>query len=99
MKEIDISPCEAQLLVCTHERPDGLECCSKVGGLAIFQKFKSRCKEENRQAHHWVNRTGCLGFCNSVGTTVAIHKKDGSRVWFNEVQPQDIEPIWDQFTK
>lgn len=90
--------CAAQLLVCTNERTDGRQCCFHNRGQEIFREFKDRTKSQGIAGTHWVTRTGCLGFCNPVGTTVVIHKKNEPSRWFNEVTDADIDVIWNEFT-
>lgn len=99
MKTIDCAECEVHTLVCTNERPPGKSCCFKVGGQDFYTKLKAKLKESNLYATHWITRTGCLGFCNDVGTTVTIQRKGESTQWFNEVTMDDFDSIWEEIVR
>ncbi len=94
MKNIDTSDCATHVLVCTNERPPEKVCCKKVGGQDFYDRLKKKLKEEGLYDRVWITRTGCLGFCNDVGTTVAIYKKDQPTQWYNEVTESDFNTIW-----
>jgi (2Fe-2S) ferredoxin len=98
MKPIDVSQCETHVLVCTNEKPDNRECCGKFGGKEFFFKLKEKVKQEGLAGTIWVTRTGCLGFCNPVGTTVKIQnsRNPGQTKWYNEVKESDFPSIWNQ---
>lgn len=96
MKSIDSSRCQVHVLICTNEKPDGRDCCKKVGGFEFFQKFKAKVREEGLAGTYWVTKTGCLGFCNTVGTTVAVHRPGEKPVWFSEVKMEEFDLLWNQ---
>lgn len=96
MKPIESYECKVHVCVCTNERTDGRTACADFGGKEFFQSLKAKVKAEGLAATHWVTRTGCLGFCNNVGTTVVIHRAGQESQWFNEVQTQDFEKIWEK---
>ena len=61
--------------------------------------MKQKLKDTGLSATHWVTRTGCLGFCNNVGTTVTIHPEGKPTAWFTEVTEADFERIWNEIAK
>ncbi len=101
MKDIksEVEECKVQVLVCTNERPPGKTCCFKCGGQDFYLALKTRLKQEGLNNTHWATRTGCLGFCNDVGTTVAIHRKGEASQWFNEVTATDMDSIWQEIVR
>jgi len=94
VKEVDASDCLVHVNVCTNERTDGRSCCRKVGGQEFFELLKGRVKEAGLRGTHWVTRTGCLGYCNDVGTTVAIHAHGKRSIWLTEVGLGDSDEVW-----
>jgi len=99
MKELDCSDCQVHVLVCTNERSPEKSCCFKVGGHDFYARMKAKIKEFNLYSTHWITRTGCLGFCNDIGTTVVIEHKGEKQKWYNEVTPDDFGTIWEETTK
>jgi len=87
--------CLVHVNVCTNKKPAPKASCAPVGGVEFFQKLKAKTKETGIANDVWVTRTGCLGFCNSVGTTVVIHRKGAKSLWYTEVTAEDFEKIWD----
>lgn len=88
----EISPNYAKhVLVCTNFREER-ECCAKVDGDTIFFELKKFVKENGLAGSIWVTRTGCLGFCNEVGTTVVVYPE---RRWFLRAKPGDLDAIKD----
>ena len=96
MKPVDPQECEVQVLVCTNERPPGKSCCKKVGGQDFYDKLKAKLKETKLNQTHWAVRTGCLGYCNDVGTTVFIQPRGKQPTWYNEVTAEDFDRIWEE---
>ncbi len=94
MKKADANDCDVQVLVCTNERPEGKSCCKKFGGQEFYDKLKRTLKETGENSHIWATRTGCLGFCNDVGTVVAIHRKGQTPEWYDEVTAGDFDAIY-----
>jgi (2Fe-2S) ferredoxin len=88
--------CKVHVCVCTNERTDGRTACADFGGKDFFSALKLKVKSEGLSASHWITRTGCLGFCNTVGTTVVIHRTGQSSEWFSEVTAADFESIWEK---
>lgn len=76
-----------QVFVCTNERTDGSDCCASVQGMEIFRALKSWVREQGLTRDVWVTRTGCMTFCNPVGTTVVIHPQN---MWFTKVVMGDL---------
>ena len=99
MKVIDASECQVQILVCTNERPEPKSCCKRVGGQEFYDRIKAKLKQSSLVNSHWVSRTGCLGFCNNVGTTITIHAKGKEPRWFSEVTADDFDRIWEEIEK
>ncbi len=95
MKNVDAKECKVQILVCTNERQDRAAC-KMYGGQEFYQRIKDRIKKEGLVDTHWATRTGCLGFCNTVGTTVVIHPAGGEPRWFTEVTAEDFDQIWSE---
>lgn len=94
MVEVNSQGCKVAVFVCVNERSSEKSSCLKVGGLDFYFALKERIKNAKLQHSHWVSRTGCLGFCNAVGTTVCIVKKPQEPKWFNEITMDDLESIW-----
>ncbi len=78
------------VLVCVNLRDNGRDCCGAVCGEELFQALKGWVRSEELITQIWVTRTRCLGFCNPVGTTIAIYP---DRIWFTEVVLSDIDAI------
>lgn len=98
MQEINAKNCRVHVLVCTNERPAPKTGCATFGGMEFFMKFKQRLKDSGLIASHWVTRTGCLGFCNEVGTVVVIRRTGSPDKWYTEVKDCDFETIWNEAT-
>ena len=98
MVEVNSTGCKVAVLVCVNERPAEKTSCLKVGGLDFYMALKERVKSAQLQHSHWISRTGCLGFCNKVGTTVCVIKKPEGPRWFNEVTLNDLDLIWKEIT-
>lgn len=99
MKVLDCEECKVHICVCTNQRPDGKTSCQQFGGQDFYMKLKTKLKETGLSATHWVTRTGCLGFCNPVGTTVTIHPAGKPAQWYSEVKDEDFEMIWQEIAK
>ena len=89
MQPIPLRPVK-HILVCTNERTDGRDCCANTGGHDIYTELKEYVKESGLRSIVWVTRTGCLGFCNKIGTTVVIYPE---QIWFKEVRKEDMAKI------
>jgi len=99
MKPVETNECVVHAMVCTNERPVGKACCKKAGGQEFYQRMKEKIKADGLYNSHWVTRSGCLGFCNNVGTTVAIYPAGKDPVWFTEVTADDFDTIWNEVIK
>ena len=82
-------PYKKHVLVCVNERTDGSDCCANVHGKEIFLELK-KWAIQNSNSDIWITKTGCLGFCNNIGTTIVIYPK---KIWFMETTMKDIEKI------
>lgn len=99
MKPIESHECEVHVLVCTNERPGPRASCKPLGGQEFYDKLKMKLKDSGKYDTHWITRTGCLGFCNAVGTTVTIHRRGEESVWYNEVKAEDFDTIWNEIMR
>ncbi len=99
MNEIDSKNCLVHVCVCTNQRPDGRTGCDDFGGTAFHKRLKDKLKTSGKIRTHWVTRTGCLGFCNTVGTTVTIHRRGEPSRWFSEVTDADFDSVWEEIVR
>lgn len=90
MKEVKSPLPEKHIFVCVNEREAGRDCCTKVGGIEIFQKIKSFVMSNSLTSRIWVTKTKCLGFCNPVGATIAVYPKQKI---FTEVKIEEIDKL------
>ena len=89
---------KTQTFVCTNERPAGEACCYKNNGFEFFSKLKERLIKERLYTQHLATRSGCLGYCNEVGTTLVIHRDGQPSQWYTQVTDSDFETIWNKIT-
>ena len=82
------------IFVCTNSRPPGHPrgSCGEAGSNAIFEKLAMGVEQKGLLGKCMVANTGCLGPCG-VGPVVVVYP-DG--VWYQKVQPEDIDEILDQ---
>jgi len=82
---------EAQILVCTNERPPEATkpSCAPRGGLELYRRFKDRVRALGLRDRVVVTRTGCLKHC-SRGITVAVQPYN---VWYAAVSLDDVDEI------
>ncbi len=99
MKPVDVSGCKTHIFVCTNERPEGKSCCKRVGGDVLFQTLKQRVRGSSLSGSCFVTRTGCLGYCNDVGSTVKIQSQGEEDRWFTEVVASDLDSLWEQIVR
>jgi len=90
MKQIKELPYKKHVFVCVNERGPEKSCCTKVKGQEIFRQLKEFVINNGLSNTIYVTRTGCLGFCNDVGTTIVVYP---DKVWFMQTTPEDIEEI------
>lgn len=95
VKPLDVSQCRVHVCVCTQERGNGLSHCAQVGGPEVFVRLKERALAEGRAGTHWITRTGCLGFCNDGGATVAVYRRGKPAEWWNDVTEADADKLWE----
>lgn len=86
---------EVHAFVCTNERPAPKTNCHAVGGHEFFSKLKEKLKADGVYDVRKVTRTGCLGYCNATGCTIAIYRPGKTAQWFTEVTPEDFDRIYD----
>jgi len=99
MKTVIGDRCAVHVLVCTNERTDGRTACHDFGGQGFYKKIKDRLKTSGKISTHWATRTGCLGFCNTVGTTVVIHRRGEPSLWLSEVTDADFDSVWQEIVR
>ena len=87
MQEEKQQLCKKHVFVCVNERPQG-SCCQKVNGLEIFRSLKQYVLAH--APHIWVSKSGCLGFCNDVGTSIVVYPE---QKWFLQVTQEDVPNI------
>ena len=87
MKEIRSPLPEKHIFVCVNERDASRDHCSKVGGIEIFQKIKFFVMSNSLNSRIWVTKTKCLGFCNPIGTTIAVYPEQKI---FTEVKIEEV---------
>jgi (2Fe-2S) ferredoxin len=101
MRKVDARGCRVQVLVCTNDRTgkSDMPSCAPLGGTELFLRLKDRARAEGKLATHWITKTGCLGFCNPVGTTVVLHRPGQASEWYMEVTDADFDAIWEAVTR
>lgn len=82
-------PNKKHVFVCTNKR-DERACCDKVGGFEVFRELKQWVRDNDLARDVWVTKTGCLGFCNDVGTTIVVYP---DKKWFLQVALSDVDRI------
>jgi len=90
MKQIHSPLPEKHIFVCVNERDPARDYCAKVGGVEIFQKIKIFVMSHGLTSRVWVTKTKCLGFCNPVGTTIAVYPEQKI---FTEVKPDEVDKL------
>lgn len=93
---VDTKSCKVAVFVCVNERTTDKPSCGKVKGLEFYLQLKEKVKKLGLQNSHWITRTGCLGFCNTEGTAVAVFKSGKEPVWYNEVKMEQLESVWEE---
>jgi (2Fe-2S) ferredoxin len=77
--------------ICTNERPNGEDCCHKLGATELFAHAKARTKGEDYRDIR-VNKAGCLGRCLE-GPVMVIYPE---AVWYTFVDKEDMDEIIDK---
>ena len=78
------------VFVCVNDLEEDKACCKKVEGYETFKELKRFVIENGLVKDVWVTKTGCLGFCNDVGCTIAIYPE---KVWFMQTKKEDLEKL------
>ena len=89
MKPLLVKP-QKHILVCMNLREGEKDCCKKVGGEELYWDLKKFVRDHGLVGSVWITRTGCLGFCNPVGSTIVIYPEGK---WFTEVKMNDLDSI------
>lgn len=82
-----------QVFVCTNLRENGKECCGNVRGMEIFRALKDWVRDRGLSRSVWVTRTGCMTFCNDVGSTLVIHPQN---IWMSKVTLSDLPQVQEE---
>jgi predicted metal-binding protein len=80
---------DLHVLVCTNEKEGGRASCGPKGGQAIVDHLKVWLKEGKIPGKVRVNRSGCLGKCESGVACVAYPAGE----WVLEASPSDLFEI------
>ena len=88
METVKILP-QKHIFVCVNERSHG-DCCMKANGMDVFKRIKEFVLLHGMASSVWVTKTGCLGFCNPIGTTVAIYPEQNI---YSHVKLEDVERV------
>ena len=84
-------PNRKHIFVCVNEKEDkNKDFCNKVGGSDVYFKFKEAVAQRGLIGLVYVTRTRCLGFCNPVGTTIAVYPQGN---WYHQVKQEDVNAI------
>ena len=94
MKEVQDQPPSVHVFVCINERPEPKMSCLRLGGMEFFTELRKRLKEQELNFRIQATKSGCLGYCNSVGTTVTIHSGGSPVARFTEVTLEDFDKVW-----
>ncbi len=79
---------DLHVLVCTNEKSKG-ESCGPKGGQALLDHLKSWLKSSEQKGKVRINKSGCLGRCESGIACVAYPKGE----WIIEATPEDAVAI------
>ena len=90
MKIIKELTYKKHLFVCVNERGMSKDCCKDVKGFEVFKELKEFVIGNGYTNDVWVTKTGCLGFCNDIGTTIVIYP---DKVWFMQTTPEDLKEV------
>ncbi|NDF14479.1 (2Fe-2S) ferredoxin domain-containing protein [bacterium] len=80
---------DLHILVCTNEKEGGRPSCGPKGGQTIVDHLKGWLKEQRIPGKVRVNRSGCLGKCESGIACVAYPAGQ----WVLEATPEDLPRI------
>jgi (2Fe-2S) ferredoxin len=85
---IETTPHKLHLFFCANTRANGEKSCGDVETNDLLaERLKARFKEAKLPVR--VTRTGCLGPC-AQGPNIMCYPH---QIWFQNVQPQDLEAI------
>ena len=84
---------DLHILVCTNQKEKG-ESCGPKGGQEIVDHLKTWIKEQKFPGKVRVNKSGCLGKCESGIACVAYPKGK----WVLEARPSDL-PAMEQWVR
>ena len=89
------------VFVCTHERPpeSGRASCGHEAGMRLRQALKQRAKNDAVSDQLLCAKSGCLGLCSPLGTTVVFdpHPDRGERgMLVFEHATDHVDQLWDE---
>ena len=90
MKTVTNMSCKKHIFVCVNDRGLEKDCCMNVKGYETFKALKEFVINNGLAGSVWVTKTGCLGFCNEVGCTIAVYP---DKVWFLQTTDEDLSEV------
>ncbi|MFN0206392.1 MAG: (2Fe-2S) ferredoxin domain-containing protein [Planctomycetota bacterium] len=96
MKRSNYPPCALHLFICSHKRDarEGMPCCADAGGEETYAEMKRAVAMNGLAGSVWVTKSGCLGFCNKDGATVAVYP--GGEFYIS-VKPEECRALLESY--
>ena len=91
MQQINTKPLK-HIFICVNERTPDRSCCNKVGGYDVFKELKDFVLSNGLASTVFITKSGCLGYCNDVGTTITIYPDN---IWYTQVKKDETQIIKD----
>lgn len=88
-KDAEKEAYDLHILICTNEKEGGRPSCGPKGGQAMVDHLKVWLRERKLPGKIRVNRSGCLGKCDSGVACVAYPKGE----WVLEARTSDLPEI------
>ena len=89
MNDTNSSPFTCHVFVCTNDREGTRKSCADGNSPAIRAALKKEIADRGWKPKVRVSQSGCLGVC-AKGPNVMIYPQ---KVWFSEVDMEDVEKI------
>lgn len=82
------------VFICTSCRINGQQkgYCFQQGSVDLVQAFMQEIEDRELSGDVVLNNTGCFGICDK-GPIVVVYPEG---VWYGNVQPEDVERIFDE---
>ncbi|MBC7397451.1 MAG: (2Fe-2S) ferredoxin domain-containing protein [Bdellovibrionales bacterium] len=77
---------DLHIFICTNDKKDA---CGDHGGAELVNKLKAWTKNEGLKGKVRINKSGCLGRCESAVACVAYPKGE----WVVKAKPEDLEAL------